>query len=299
MTFASKTAAALTIGAGTLLGAASAVAAEGEYNWMREYVQNRQYAFAERLLGPEAAAALRTRISGRIIGGTAAGASNHPFQVGLLNKNVSDSFNAQYCGGTLVRPNVVVTAAHCSDGLIAAANVQVLTGTQKLDGSGVRRNVKKIFVHPNWNPATFDNDVAVWILTSNASGIPLAILGGSDPATGTNLLATGWGNISASGSSFPVQLRQVVVPLASRTNCNDANSYNGDITGNMICAGFDAGGKDTCQGDSGGPLTRKKDNRFKVLVGITSFGIGCAQPNLFGVYTRVSRFRTWINSKIP
>jgi secreted trypsin-like serine protease len=298
MQFASRTAAALTLGTGALLGAAQASAGEGEYNWMREYVQIRQYAFAERLLGPEAAAALRSRISGRIIGGTVAGANTHPFQVGLLNKNVSDNFNAQYCGGALIRSNVVVTAAHCSDG-ITAANVQVLTGTQKLNGSGVRRNVKKIIVHPNWNPATFNNDVAVWILSSNAGGIPLATLASADPATGTSLLATGWGNTSPSGSSFPVQLRQAVVPLASRVNCNDANSYDGDITGNMICAGLNAGGKDTCQGDSGGPLTRKDGGKFKVLVGITSFGIGCAQPNLFGVYTRVSRFRTWINSKIP
>jgi secreted trypsin-like serine protease len=90
----------------------------------------------------------------------------------------------------------------------------------------------------------------------------------------------------------------VRLPLVSTTNCNDRDSYDGAITGNMLCAGFDSGGKDTCQGDSGGPLTLKLNGRFQVLMGITSFGIGCAHPDFFGVYTRVSQFRTWILNQI-
>jgi secreted trypsin-like serine protease len=76
------------------------------------------------------------------------------------------------------------------------------------------------------------------------------------------------------------------VPLVSMANCNDANSYSGAITAVMVCAGPDKGGKDTCQGDSGGPLTGGANNT--VLTGITSWGRGCARPNLFGVYTKVS-----------
>jgi secreted trypsin-like serine protease len=87
----------------------------------------------------------------------------------------------------------------------------------------------------------------------------------------------------------------VVLPLVSRKECNTI--YHGDITNKMICAGFDDENKDTCFGDSGGPLTRKKDHNFTVLVGITSWGIGCADR--YGVYTRVSEFRTWIISKFP
>ena len=67
----------------------------------------------------------------------------------------------------------------------------------------------------------------------------------------------------------------------------------------MICAGLEEGGKDTCQGDSGGPLTRRLDDTFNVLTGITSWGEGCADPNRFGVYTRVSRFRDWIINQYP
>ena len=190
---------------------------------------------------------------------------------------------AQFCGGSLVRPNMVVTAAHCSD-FVTAPQVQVLTGTQLLDGSGTRRNVARIAIHPSWNSSTFDNDVAVWELTTDAPG-PLATLATENGPVGADLLVTGWGTLTEGGSS-PIDLRRVEVPLVDTGDCNDANSYNGDILPSMICAGLTQGGRDSCQGDSGGPLTRGADNG--TLTGIVSWGIGCARPNLYGVYTRVS-----------
>lgn len=252
-------------------------------NWMREYVQLRvaqqNLRFADEPLTEDE---LRQMFTPKIVGGSVAGASDNPFQVALLTKSVADNFQAQFCGGTLVKANVIVTAAHCSD-FVTAGQVQVLTGTRNLDGTGTRRNVTKIAIHPSWNPGTFDYDVAVWTLSSSATGIPLASLTTADPAVGTNLLVTGWGSLTE-GGSFPVNLRKVTVPLANRTNCNDANSYNGQITARMLCAGLDAGGKDSCQGDSGGPLTRSGS----ILTGIVSWGDGCARRNKFGVYTRVS-----------
>jgi len=262
-----------------------------EHNWMREYVELRKQAMLERAIGIEAAAALRAQMSAKVVGGTNAKPGSNPFQVALVWKAISDDRQAQFCGGTLVKKQYVVTAAHCSDPLflpgISPSVVQVLVDARRLDGSGTRKNVQKITIHPDWNPFTFDSDVAVWKLTSEVNGVPLAGLASEDPAVGTRLLATGWGDTESS-PAFPVQLQEVKLPLVSRKNCNDANSYNGNITSRMICAGFNAGGKDTCQGDSGGPLTRKKNNDFKVLTGITSFGDGCADPNFFGVYTRVS-----------
>uniref|UniRef100_A0A3Q1IHJ5 Peptidase S1 domain-containing protein n=1 Tax=Anabas testudineus TaxID=64144 RepID=A0A3Q1IHJ5_ANATE len=71
----------------------------------------------------------------------------------------------------------------------------------------------------------------------------------------------------------------------------------GTITDNMMCAGLPAGGKDTCQGDDGGPLVIKQNSHW-IQGGVTSFGIGCALPNLPGVYTRVSQYQSWINSQI-
>ena len=265
------------------------LAQEASGNWMKEYVQLRVNSknlqvVTGRALG---AAGIDSRLifTPRIVGGTDAGAADNPFQVGLLNRTVTDNAAAQFCGGSLIRANVVVTAAHCSD-FITANQVQVLTGTRRLDGTGTRRDVVSIAIHPSWNSSTFDNDVAVWRLATSATGIPLATLATEDGPVGGNLLATGWGALSQ-GGGFPIDLQRVEVPLVTRTNCNDANSYNGAITDSMLCAGLDAGGRDSCQGDSGGPLTRGADNG--VLTGITSWGIGCAQANFFGVYTRVSR----------
>ena len=274
-----------------------------EHNWMREFVQLRQIAMAERFLGARAAEDLRSRFSTRIVGGTVAAPSSHPFQVGLLDKYIADNSRAWYCGGTLVRPNVVVTAAHCSDYVIPN-QVQVLTGTQRLDGSGVRRNVTRIDIHPGWDPGPnpnrpdMNNDVAVWRLATSANGIPLASLADTEPPVGTNLLATGWGDTTDTeliDDSFSVALRQVKLPLVSRSTCHTV--FGSDFTNKMICAGFADEAKDTCFGDSGGPLTGKRNNKFKVLTGITSWGYGCADT--YGVYTRVSKFRDWIISQFP
>jgi hypothetical protein len=266
-------------------------------NWMFEFVNLRAYAMTLRATGGrlmDPAIMGPPTITPKIVGGIDAGATDNPFQVALLMKDEPDNRFAFFCGGTLIQPNIVVTAAHCSD-FVTPTQVQVLSGTRKLDGSGVRHDISRITVHPNWDLATFDNDVAVWKLSSNALGITPATLADSDGPVGSNLLTTGWGALTE-GGDFPVKLQKVGVPLVDVSNCNDDNSYSGDITTSMLCAGFDAGGKDACQGDSGGPLTRGTENT--VLTGITSWGIGCARENLFGVYTRVSNagIRTFIEN---
>jgi secreted trypsin-like serine protease len=296
--------AGIAIAAGLGVLAVSAGAAE-KFNWAREYVKLHEYAVLQRAVGPERAAAVRARMEARIVGGTTAKPAANPFQVGLLQKAEPDNFFAQFCGGTLYKPNVVVTAAHCSViPTLPVTAVQVLTGTRKLDGTGVRRDVLKIIVHPDYNPGTFDSDVAVWILKTKATGIETAKLASpTTELTKGKTLATGWGE-TESIPHFPIDLQQVIVPLQPKSDCNDADSYDGFITNNMICAGLDAGGKDTCQGDSGGPLTARLNDegglaKYDVLTGITSFGTGCADPELFGVYTRVAKFRTWINAQLP
>jgi len=279
----------LLLAAPLLIALAAPAYAQTAENWMRDYVRlrvlERELRAIPQALTPMTRAQLDAQLGPRIVGGTPAGPTDNPFQVALLNRTQPDNFAAQFCGGTLVRENFVVTAAHCSD-FVAANAVQVLTGSRRLDASGVRRDVTRITVHPNWNAATFDHDVAVWELATAATGAPVASLATDDGPVGADLLATGWGAL-AEGGTRPVDLRRVLLPLVDRANCNDANSYNGQISDNMLCAGRDAGGTDTCQGDSGGPLTRGPNN--SVLTGITSWGTGCARPNLFGVYTRVSR----------
>ena len=153
---------------------ASAQAQQAKQNWMADYVRLRvavktlQSAGRDpsRAMGPEIEALMKPRI----VGGTVAGAADNQFQVALLNAAQPNNSQAQFCGGTLIRPNIVVTAAHCSD-FVTAATVQVLTGTRALDGTGQRRDVTQITIHPGWNPSTFDNDVAVWQLSTEATGI--------------------------------------------------------------------------------------------------------------------------------
>jgi secreted trypsin-like serine protease len=244
-------------------------------NWMADYVRLRVYA-----ANVAAGNVPDKHMTTKIVGGVKADPSDNPFQVSLLNKSVAGNFDAHFCGGTLIGPNTVVTAAHCSD-FITASDVQVLTGARRLDGSGGRRNVTKVVVHPDWKSSTNDYDVAVWRLETPVSA-PFATLASSDGTVGSTLLATGWGALQQGGSG-PIDLYKVGLPLVDPTDCNDANSYNGAITDRMLCAGQSGGGKDTCQGDSGGPLTSGS-----VLIGITSWGRGCAQKNYFGVYARVS-----------
>ena len=279
---------ALAVSAGSAL-AQPTPEPEYNYNWMQEHVRQRlqikELSSASASAGPLERGDVQRAIQPKIVGGTGAQANDNPFQVGLLNRNTANNMAAQFCGGTLLRANVIVTAAHCSD-FVVANQVQVLTGARRLDGTGVRRDVTRITLHPNWNPRTFDHDVAVWELASSATGEPVATLATEDGPVGDNLLATGWGALTEGGAS-PIDLRRVLLPMVDRANCNDANSYNGQITNNMLCAGLDGGGRDTCQGDSGGPLTRGPGN--SVLTGITSWGTGCARPNLFGIYARVSQ----------
>lgn len=271
-----------------LLGFAAAASAEQERNWMREHVERVQRATASRALGHGAD---ELKAAPQIVGGRWAQASDNPFQVGLLFKDIKTDFYAQYCGGTLIAPSVIVTAAHCSD-FVRSLDVQVLVGSRFLDGSGRRINVTHISVHPRYDPYTLDFDVAVWFLAERVSGMPVARLAHRDGPAGRLLTATGWGALGEA-IGYPSRLYKVEVPLVERAECK--KSYGRAFSLSMLCAGEEQGGAGTCFGDSGGPLAR--GNR---LFGIVSWGIGCARPYFYGVYTRISHdpVRRWIERKI-
>ncbi len=245
-------------------------------------------AFVEARLAAKAGPARRPAAIAipRIVGGGEAEPGSLRFQVALLFADTPDNFAAYYCGGSLYHGRFVITAAHCSD-FVKPQNVRVLVGTHKLDGSGKRYKVRKIIIHPKWDDFTFDYDIAIWCLEEEVGDAPKLYIANHEVAVGTMMRVSGWGALSEIGPS-PLTLHQVQVPKVSKTNCNDANSYNGDVTRRMLCAGYDGGGFDSCFGDSGGPLTRPRPEGGRILAGIVSWGDGCALPDKFGVYTRIS-----------
>ncbi|XP_030592368.1 transmembrane protease serine 9-like [Archocentrus centrarchus] len=234
----------------------------------------------------------------RIVGGQDAPPGSWPWQVSLQRSG------SHFCGGSLINSQWVLCAAHCFQSY-TASSVTVSLGRQSLKGSNpnaVSRSVSQVIKHPNYNSVTSDNDIALLKLSSSVTFTnyirPVCLAAsGSTFYNGINTWVTGWGNI-ASGVSLPSpqNLMEVKVPIVGNRKCN-CDYGVGSITDNMVCAGLSAGGKDSCQGDSGGPMVSKQNGRW-IQAGIVSFGEGCALPNFPGVYTRVSRYQTWINSQI-
>lgn len=240
--------------------------------------------------------------SPRIIGGVDATPGDYPWAVALLRANITGGFNAQFCGGSLIADRWVLTAAHCVDGFSSASEIQVAIGIDDLDAihSSDRKSINTIFVHPDYDAALQENDIALLELTTPSSAPVLAVadnnLMNTTIAVGDPMTIIGWGTTNASTPSYPNLLQEADVPLFDFTSCNDTDIYNGDLTSNMFCAGFAGGGTDTCQGDSGGPILyfNAGDSTW-YQTGITSFGNGCAVANNPGVYTRAANYLSWIN----
>jgi secreted trypsin-like serine protease len=226
---------------------------------------------------------------GRIVGGTVAPNGAYPWMVSL---QTSSGFH--FCGGTLISRTKVLTAAHCTN---LVSNAQIRVGSN-LVTKGQLIAVQSQVRHPKFNGSTFDYDVAIWTLAKPAQlsdkvdtvDLPRACntLDCGITKPGTKLRTIGWGTLTEGGSS-PRDLRQVDVPVVSNRVCNQPVSYAGSITTRMLCAGLKAGGKDSCQGDSGGPLFQyTRAGKKGLQAGIVSFGDGCARPDKFGVYTRIT-----------
>jgi secreted trypsin-like serine protease len=233
-----------------------------------------------------------------IVGGTVAPPGSYPFFVSI--KRASDNF--PFCGGTLVSSVWVLTAAHCVDGSTTAASLKLVIGAWQLDDEspGDIRSVTAIHLHPSWNPSTFDNDVALLRLNtaSTKAWARLAEAAVDPVAPGNIVRAIGHGHTTQGGVASN-DLRQVDLPIQSDATMSDPAVYGSSFHGAvMIGAGPLAGGQDTCQGDSGGPLFIAG---FQArLVGDTSWGAGCAQPNKPGVYGEVYQgaLRTFVNGLV-
>lgn len=163
--------------------------------------------------------------------------------------------------------------------------------------------MEEIVIHPDYASADISNDIALWRLSTPIEEDASASIGyaalpgvGSDPAAGTLTTVAGWGTTSESATEAAPALRRVDVPVVGRAECSDAYGFVGDITESMFCAGLlDEGGKDACAGDSGGPIVNAATGR---LIGLTSWGMGCARAGYPGVYTRVGLFVSWVNANM-
>jgi len=225
----------------------------------------------------------------RIVGGEETEAHEYPWQVGL----VSASGSHPWCGGTLISSQHVLTAAHCTDGS-SPSSIAVLLGEHKIDDSSFTRvAISAITDHPGYSASTLDSDFSILTLAEPvtfSSSVSPACLPASTSQDYAGQVATvsGWGTLS-SGGNQPTVLNDVDVTVQTNQACNEA--YGNQITSNMICAADS--GKDSCQGDSGGPMVVKENDHY-ALVGVVSWGYGCAMEQYPGVYARVTAQMNWI-----
>jgi len=238
----------------------------------------------------------------RIVGGMSVAIEDHPWQVALVRAALSEPARHQFCGGSIIGDRWVVTAAHCVDAFFVArkpSNVDIIAGTAEYRSGGERIAVEGIHVPQGWDDpnkiSPLDFDVALLKLSRPLTlGQPIPIAQQDlvlSPGTETNV--TGWGALSEGGPGSN-KLMGVSLPVVATDICNSAESYNGQITANMWCAGRREGGLDSCQGDSGGPNWTPVGGKA-VLTGIVSWGEGCARRLKYGIYTNVAKMSGWIS----
>jgi len=244
----------------------------------------------------------------RIVGGKNAPFGGFPWQVSVRRTSFFGLSTTHRCGGALLNEQWVATAGHCVDDLMLT-QIRIRVGDYDFGAVSEpfpyqERSAAAKIVHPKYNFYSFEYDLALVKLSKpvelGPNVHPICLPGNDDLMVGENATVTGWGRLSE-GGTLPHILQQATVPIMENGKCKNLfrkagrKEYIPDI---FLCAGFEKGGTDSCQGDSGGPLqVRGKDGRW-FLAGIISWGIGCAEPNLPGVCTRISKFTDWVVEKV-
>ncbi|XP_054737942.1 transmembrane protease serine 9-like [Anastrepha obliqua] len=233
-------------------------------------------------------ASLPDELDGRIVNGVDTTIAAHPYQVSLQLKSGS-----HFCGGSIVSSEFIVTAAHCLQSY-SASQIYVRLGSTYYNSGGELVSVKSFTYHPGYNSKTMVNDIAVIRLSSpvaESSNIKYIELAEETPATGTLAVVTGWGTkCYLTCISLPTTLQEVEVDIVDEADCASSTyKYGSQIQETMVCAY--AVSKDACQGDSGGPLVANSK-----LVGVVSWGYGCARTGYPGVYSDVPSLRSWVES---
>jgi trypsin len=230
------------------------------------------------------------RVESKIVGGVEAERGEFPFIVSL-------QAGSHFCGGSLIKKNWVITAGHCASETDMPEHIVIGLHDQRDTSKAEIFTPVKVIRHPKYDHGATDYDFALIQLNGDSKFEPVELNSTEFRATDEAMFTTaGWGTIHEGDWGLPDLLQKVDVPFVSTERCLAA--YPDQITDRMICAGFEDGGKDSCQGDSGGPLLVKKNGK-NTLVGLVSWGEGCARAKKYGVYSRVSAALSWIdeNSK--
>ncbi|XP_011302034.1 trypsin-1 isoform X2 [Fopius arisanus] len=234
----------------------------------------------------------------RIVGGQTTAVNEYPWMVRL------SYLHKFYCGGSLINDRYVLTAAHCVRGLMWFM-IKVTFGEH--DRCDEKNQPESRFViraiTGDFNFMDYDNDIALLRLNDRvplSNSIRPICLPSVKAKTyeGVKAIAAGWGTLKEDGKVSCV-LQGVEVPVMSQAACRNTSYKPTMISDNMLCAGYPDGKKDSCQGDSGGPLIAERDDKKYEVIGIISWGNGCARPGYPGVYARLTRYLDWVleNSK--
>ncbi|XP_048523344.1 serine proteinase stubble isoform X1 [Dendroctonus ponderosae] len=239
----------------------------------------------------------------RIVGGEKSTFGKWPWQISLRQWRTSTYLHK--CGAALLNENWAITAAHCVDN-VPPSDLLLRLGEHDLSNEAEpylheERRVQIVASHPQFDPRTFEYDLALLRFYEpvqfQPNIIPVCVPKTDENFVGRTAYVTGWGRLYEDGP-LPSVLQEVSVPVINNSVCESmyrSAGYIEHIPHIFICAGWRKGGFDSCEGDSGGPMVIQREDKRFLLSGVISWGIGCAEPNQPGVYTRISEFKDWIN----
>ena len=270
--------------------------------------------------------------STRIVGGVCTTQKKWPWQVALYLRDSEGKLHFS-CGGSLVAPNRVLTAAHCfvltkhdrPEDWVVADNIEKLD-RHEIPAGASSSAVERVLVHEQYSPDTSENDIAIMHLASPLTAATIEAVTAHDPSAegAREATVTGWGNIrdvrpvkdehgnvvdlvdaethqSVSASQYELpELREATMPLIGASECRAQfpPDMKNVIDERNLCAGLQEGGRDSCQGDSGGPLMVQTSSGAWKQIGVVSWGSGCGERGRPGVYTKTSAFGSWIQRNL-